>query len=140
MVLRLLGGEDPVSPSLPPTPPLSPEEDEKSVAKVFETRCAPELSDPANDWALEREIELARLEKENAELRMLLEASAQADSASSSATLPLQLPRTARRFVSQRSRMRTHRAFTSEDIHGHGGHYPSHNDHHELVDMSDEVL
>lgn len=113
---------------------------------MFETRCAPELSDPVSDWALEREIELARLEKENAELRMLLQAGAQADDASSTDTLPLQLPRislsAARQYVPRRSRMRTQGAFTSESSQSdfHGGHYQSHTDQQELVDMSEEVL
>lgn len=147
-VLRLLGGEDPISPSLPLTPPLSPKEEEGKLSmKVYETRCAPELFNPSTDWALEREIELARLEKENEELRMLLQAGAQADTVSSSATLPLQLPRiplsAVRQSMPRRSRMRTQGAFHSEATQDHhAGHYQNHELHseQEMVDISREVL
>ena len=91
MVLRLMGGEEPIPPSQPSTPPETDLIPSSSSLTMFEMRCAPELANPMpTDWALEREIELARLEQENAELRMLLQAS---QSASETKSLPPSLPR-----------------------------------------------
>ncbi|KAI5121392.1 hypothetical protein M0805_003164 [Coniferiporia weirii] len=146
MVLRLLGGEEPTPLSPPPSPPLSAKDDADVPTGILETRCAPELADSSPcDWALEREIELARLEKENAELRMLLQAGAQADAASASSVLPPMLPRvpltSIRSQLPRRPRMRGHSSFSSESSgEFHVGHYQTHTDHQELLDMSDEVL
>ncbi|THH11022.1 hypothetical protein EW145_g947 [Phellinidium pouzarii] len=149
MVIRLLGGERPRTPSPSLTPPLSATKDvDDDVPRgTLETRCESELSHPeAFDWALEREIELARLEKENAELRMLLQAGAQADAASASAVQPLTLPRVPlaaiKSLMPRRPRTQGHSSFSSESSSGefHAGHYLSHTDNQELLDMSDEVL
>ncbi|EJC97903.1 uncharacterized protein FOMMEDRAFT_137295 [Fomitiporia mediterranea MF3/22] len=143
MVLRLMGGEEPTPPSLPSPPPSAiPSDDSSSYDKV-ETRCAPELADSiSQDWALEREIELSRLEQENAELRMLLQA---ADAAAAPSTLPPSLPKVPvsaiRSLMPRRTRLRGNNSFSSESSVGEFrvGQY-GHGEHQGLLDMSEEVL
>ena len=72
MVLRLLGGEDPE----PPSPPS----DDLDVH---------DLSEDPVDHAMDLETELARLEKENEELRLRLKAAEAAETSKE----PLELPK-----------------------------------------------
>ena len=140
MVLRLTGGEEPTPPSPPASPPLSSISD---ASNIFETRCSPDLvSSTPQDWSLDREAELSRLEKENEELRMLLQAS---ETASSCPTVPLSFPKIAplpRRGLPPRRTRLGHSSFSSESSHGDqrtiqffGGR-----DHPEIHDMPDDGL
>ncbi|PAV17011.1 hypothetical protein PNOK_0707500 [Pyrrhoderma noxium] len=140
MVLRLTGGEEPTPPSPPASPPLSSISD---ASNIFETRCSPDLvSSTPQDWSLDREAELSRLEKENEELRMLLQAS---ETASSCPTVPLSFPKIAplpRRGLPPRRTRLGHSSFSSESSHGDqrtiqffGGR-----DHSEIHDMPDDGL
>lgn len=146
MVLRLMGGEDPTPPSPTSTPPLSidPEDLTTTTSGRVESRYAPELAEPTQkDWALEREIELARLEQENRELRMLLQA---ADAAAAPMTLPLSLPKvpisSIRSLMPRRSRVHGQHSFSSESSSGdfRGGQFQPQPEHPGLLDMSEEVL
>lgn len=147
MVLRLMGGEDP-SPPTPPSPASdSPAvlEERTTTSDKVEARFAPELAEVAQpDRALEREIELARLEQENAELRMLLQAADAAASAPSTA-LPSSLPKVPesaiRSLMPRRARLRGHNSFSSESSSGEfrGSLFQIHGDP-QGIDMAEEVL
>ena len=110
---------------------------------MFEMRCDPELAaPPPTDWALEREIELARLEQENAELRMLLQAS---QSASSTTSLPASLPKVPPALIQSQMprRSKISRGFYPDESHVielHGVHYPPSESRRDLLTLSDEIL
>lgn len=124
MVLRLLGGEDPE----PPSPPS----DDFDVHGLSE--------DPI-DYPMDREIELARLEKENEELRLLLKAAEAAETSKA----PLELPKIPFALIKQQMPRRPryhqhHHSFGSES--SVGGYMPVQQHHdalHELQDMSDDT-
>lgn len=141
MVLRLMGGEEPASSSQPSTPPEMDFIPSTSSSNMLEMRCAPELANPVpTDWALEREIELARLEQENAELRMLLQAS---QSASESTSLPPSLPRvpSARVHSLMPRRQKVFRAqYPPDDPNVIELHLQPHEGRRDMVTLSDEIL
>ena len=88
-VIRLLNGEEPEPPAASPFQEGGSNDSGSSVLRV-----RPDIIDEMDqsEWALERECELARLEKENEELRWLLKAS-EADADSLPRTIPrLTLP------------------------------------------------
>lgn len=66
MVVRLLGGEDPVLDSSLPPSPIEDTRDRR------ESRGYIESVDEGLDWVLQREAELVRLERENEELKRLV--------------------------------------------------------------------
>lgn len=124
MVLRLLGGEDPE----PPSPPS----DELDMH---------DLSEDPIDLPMDRETELARLEKENEELRMLLKAAEAAETSKA----PLELPKIPLAIIKQQMPRRQshqhHHSFGSES--SVGGYVPEPQQHHEalqeLQDMSEDT-
>ncbi|KAL5524433.1 hypothetical protein ACEPAF_9573 [Sanghuangporus sanghuang] len=154
MVLRLMGGEEPAPPT-PPSPVSSPStaplftvpNEESATLDKVEARFTPELTEANQpDWALEREIELARLEQENTELRMLLQA---ADAAATAplTTLPSSLPKVPVSVIHSRmpprTRQRLHNSFSSESSSSEfrgGGFYPIQGDPQGMIDMAEEVL
>jgi len=105
-VLRLMGGEEPESSS------TSPEDSGLNESR----NTNPEMMDSL-DWALERECELVRLQKENEELRWLLKAG-EVDPNALPPTLPRVPLSTLRSMFPRRQRMRgrAHSEFGSVDM------------------------
>lgn len=97
-VLRLLNGEDPEPPVV-----SSADENTRIGGGSSILRVRPDDSEvDISEWAMERECELARLEKENEELRWLLKAS-QAEATSLPQTIPRLTPPPRGAFPRRRS-------------------------------------
>ncbi|OCH88770.1 hypothetical protein OBBRIDRAFT_65700 [Obba rivulosa] len=71
-LLRSLGGEEPSASDDPHTQPEQSADTGEASTRPSDDALADLLGDGPGDWALEREIEIARLEAENEELRRML--------------------------------------------------------------------